>query len=108
MISNERVLFNQNKSELIQYPIRNQRTSYTIPKETETIRIESSTICYKLENIEVNENNQHFISIEWVLLDYDKTKLTILSIKINLFRYYSSSISFEKNIKKIIPSDIFQ
>ena len=64
LISNEGILFNKDKSELIQYPIGNQRTNYTIPEETETIRIESSTICYKLENIEVNENNQHFISIE--------------------------------------------
>ena len=90
MISNEGILFNKDKTELIQYPIRNQRTSYTIPEETETIRIGSSTNCYKLEDILVNENNQHFISIEWILLDYDKTKLTILSIKINSFSYYSS------------------
>ena len=70
--------------------MENKRTSYTIPEETETIRIGSSTNCYKLENIEVNENNHHFISVERILLDYDKTKLTILSIEINLFRYYSS------------------
>ena len=110
MISNEGILFNKDKTKLIQYPIGNQRTSYTIPKETEIIRIRigSLTICYKLENIEVNENNQHFISVEWVLLDYDKTKLTILSIEINSLRYYSSSTSFEKNIINKIPSDIFQ
>ena len=35
----------------------------SIPEETETIRIGSSTNCYKLEIIEVNENNQHFVSI---------------------------------------------
>ena len=74
MISNEGILFNQNKSELIQYPIGNSRTNYTIPEETETIRIGSSTNCYKLEDILVNENNQHFISIEWVLLDYSIIK----------------------------------
>ena len=55
LISNEGILFNKDKTELIQYPIGNSRTSYTIPEETETIRIGSSTICYKLENIEVNE-----------------------------------------------------
>ena len=43
-----------------------------------------------------------------ILFDYDKTELTILSIKINPFIYYSSTTSFEKNIIKIIPSDIFQ
>ena len=106
LISNEGILFNKDKTELIQYPIGNSRTNYTIPEETETIRIGSSTICYKLEDILVNENNQHFISIEWVLLDYDKTKLTILSIEINSLRYYSSSTSFEKNIINKIPSDI--
>ena len=63
LISNEGILFNKDKTELIQYPIGNSRTNYTIPEETETIRIRSSTICYKLENIEVNENNQHFVSI---------------------------------------------
>ena len=47
LISNEGILFNQNKSELIQYPIGNQRTNYTIPEETETIRIRSLTNCYK-------------------------------------------------------------
>ena len=45
LISNEEILFNQNKSELIQYPIGNQRTSYTTPEETETIRIGSLTNC---------------------------------------------------------------
>ena len=65
LISNGGILFNHNKSEFIQYPIRNQRTNYTIPEKTERKRIGSSTNCYKLENIEVNENNQHFISIEW-------------------------------------------
>ena len=63
LISNEGILFNKDKTELIQYPIGNSRTNYTIPEETETIRIGSSTNC-KLENIEVNENNQYFISIE--------------------------------------------
>ena len=74
LTSNEGVLLNQNKSELIQYPIGNQRTSNTIPEETERIRIKSLSNCYKLENIEVNENNQYFISIDEVLFDYDKTK----------------------------------
>ena len=64
LISNEGILFNKDKTELIQYPIGNSRTNYTIPEETETIRIGSSTNCYKLEDILVNENNQHFISIE--------------------------------------------
>ena len=41
-----------------------QRTSYTIPEETEIIRKGSLSNCYKFENIQVNENNQHFISIE--------------------------------------------
>ena len=47
-ISIEEVLFNHDKSELIQYPIGNQRTSYTIPEETEIIRIGSITDCYKI------------------------------------------------------------
>ena len=49
---------------IIQYPIGKQQTSYTILEEIEIIRIGSITNCYKIENIEVNENNQHFISIE--------------------------------------------
>ena len=69
LISNEGILFNKDKTELIQYPIGNSRTNYTIPEETETIRIGSSTNCYKLENIEVYENNQHFISVERILFD---------------------------------------
>ena len=69
LISNNGVLFNHDKTELIQYPIGNQRTNYTIPEETETIRIGLLTYCYKLENIEVNENNQHFISVERILFD---------------------------------------
>ena len=38
----------------------------------------------------------------------NQTELTILSIKINLLRNYSSSTSFEKNIINKSPSDIFQ
>ena len=77
LISNEGILFNKDKTELIQYPIRNQRTSYIIPEETKTIRIGLLTNCYKLENIEVYENNQHFISVERILFDIQ------LSNKIN-------------------------
>ena len=69
LISNEGILFNTDKTELIQYPIGNSRTNYTIPEETETIRIGALTNCYKLEDILVNENNQHFISVERILLD---------------------------------------
>ena len=69
LISNEGILFNKDKTELIQYPIGNSRTNYTIPEETETIRIGALTNCYKLENIEVYENNQHFISVERILFD---------------------------------------
>ena len=45
--------------------MENKRTNYTIPEETEIIRIGSSTNCYEIENNEDNENNQHFISVEW-------------------------------------------
>ena len=44
LISNEGILFNQDKTELIQYPIGNQRTKYTIPKEIERIRIGNKII----------------------------------------------------------------
>ena len=32
LISNEGILFNKDKTELIQYPIGNERTNYTIPE----------------------------------------------------------------------------
>ena len=69
LISNEGILFNKDKTELIQYPIGNSRTNYTIPEETKRIRVGLLTNCYKLENIQVNENNQHFISVERILFD---------------------------------------
>ena len=41
LISNEGILFNKDKSELIQYPKAKTETSYTIPSEVKIIKEES-------------------------------------------------------------------
>ena len=49
--SNDGVLFNKNKSKLIQYPIGNQRTEYNIPNRVTTIGIGAFSYCESLTSV---------------------------------------------------------
>ena len=50
------VLFSNNKGTLIQYPIGNERTSYTIPNSTTTIGSSAFQGCIKLTDIIIPDN----------------------------------------------------
>ena len=49
--SKDGVLFNKNKSTLIQYPIGNQRTEYTVPNSVTTIGVKAFFDCMSLTNV---------------------------------------------------------
>ena len=94
------VLFDKNKTELLQYPVGNERTEYSIPDGVSRISSDSSfndngdcklkkiTIpdslwnvgyfpfqCANLESIFVDENNDWYSSNDGVLFNKDKTEL---------------------------------
>ena len=69
------VLFSKDKTDLIQYPLGNQRTSYTVPATVDNI-VYAFVGCSNLTEIYVDENNQHFSSDEYgVLFNKNKTVL---------------------------------
>ena len=51
--SQDGVLFNKNKTTLIQYPIGNTRTSYTIPNSVTSIGDSAFNFCYKLTSVTI-------------------------------------------------------
>lgn len=68
-------LFNKDKTELIQYPAGNTRTSYIIPDSVTSI---SSMFdkCTNITSITVDSNNKNYSSDEYgVLFNKDKTEL---------------------------------
>ena len=96
--SKDGVLFDKNKSTLIQYPQDNQRTEYTIPNSVTTIEesaifgcisltsvtIPNSVItiedwafddCKNLTSIDVASGNSNYSSKDGVLFDKNKSKL---------------------------------
>ena len=70
------VLFNKDKTELIQYPIGNSRTSYEIPASATSITSDAFAYCKNLTSIYVNPSNTRYSSDEYgVLFNKDKTEL---------------------------------
>lgn len=97
------VLFNKDKTELIQYPIANTRTSYVVPEGVETIAdgtfsnsvltnitlpstiksIDASTFenCDRLVSINVNNSNPDYSSVNGIL--FDKNKIHLIKCPVN-------------------------
>ena len=73
--SQDEVLFNKDKTVLIQYPIGNIRTSYTIPNSVTSIGDGAFMHCFSLTSITVDGNNQNYSSQDGVLFNKDKTVL---------------------------------
>ena len=65
----DNVLMNKEQTEIIQYPMRDSKTSYTIPSTVTTIRNSAFVDCYYLQSIDVDESNDNFTSINGVLFD---------------------------------------
>ena len=98
------VLFNKDKTELIQYPIKKEGTSYkipnsvtsigdsafrrcknltniTIPEGITSIGYDAFYMCSSLTSINVSENNKNYCSVDGVLFNKDKTELIQYPIK---------------------------
>ena len=69
------VLFNKAKTELIQYPAGNSRTSYIIPDSVTSIGNEAFRGCNSLTSITVDSGSEHYSSVDGVLLNKAKTEL---------------------------------
>ncbi len=96
--SQDGVLFNKDKTELMQYPIGSRREEYTIPDGVKSIPVGAFSFCEtlkrvnipdsvmtmdinpfnscdNLESITVVENNEYYSSQDGVLFNKDKTEL---------------------------------
>lgn len=69
------VLFNKNKTILIQYPIGNKQASYKIAKNVVTVGYLAFFNCLNLSNINVDDKNNYYSSKDGVLFNKDATKL---------------------------------
>ena len=54
--SEDGVLFDKNKSTLIQYPVGNQRTEYTVPNSVKTIRYSAFSGCSSLTSVTIGNS----------------------------------------------------
>ncbi|MDA9072604.1 leucine-rich repeat protein, partial [bacterium] len=69
------VLFNKDGTTLIQYPIGNTRTTYTIPEVVWIIGERAFFAASALTSFTVNSNNTHYKAINGVLFNKDGTTL---------------------------------
>ena len=69
------VLFNNNQTYLIQYPIGNTRTSYTIPSSVTYIYDYAFALCSSLTAINIDAGNLNYSSDSGVLFNSNKTGL---------------------------------
>ena len=99
--SEDGVLFNKNKTTLIQYPLGNDRTSYIIPSSVTTISEEAFNGCNKLTNITIpnsvtNIGNQAFAQC---------SRLTNINIPDSITCIGKSTFSYCKSLTNIIIPD---
>ena len=108
--SQDNILFDKNKSELITFPIKNNIIEYIIPDSVTSITeyafymcdaLESVTIpdsvttigesafehCESLTSIYVDENNLHYSSQDNILFDKNKSELITFPIKNTIIEY---------------------
>ena len=69
------VLFNKDKTELIQYPAAKANEEYSISSRVVSIASCAFWYCNLLESISVDRNNKNYAGEEGVLFNKDKTKL---------------------------------
>ena len=96
-VAEEGILFNDKKTELIQYPSQKEGKSYnipdgvrkigrhafidtpleevTIPESVIVIRNESFAFCHSMNKIEVSKENENYTSVDGVLFDKEKTEI---------------------------------
>ena len=93
---------NKLETEIIQYPIGNTQTSYTIPSSVETIRNGAFINCYNLQSIEVDLTNNNFSSDDGIL--FNKNEIEIIQYPIGKIQ---QSYTIPDNTK-IIREGAFQ
>lgn len=71
------VLFNADKTTLLQYPASRKITEFTIPKETTSIDAYAFTNCKTIKALHVADGNPHYSDIDGVLFNADKTTLLL-------------------------------
>jgi len=71
------VLYDKNKTTVMQYPSGNPESSYTLPASVTQFNTRAFTGARNLEEIEVEGGNTAFSSVNGVLFNFDKTKLVI-------------------------------
>lgn len=71
------VLYNKDKTELIQYPAGRQESSFEIPSSVTFFENYILSMAEKLEDIYVEEGNSVYSSMDGVLYNKDKTKLIL-------------------------------
>ena len=69
------VLFNKDKTELVQYPAGKTSASYSIPNSVTSIGYRAFYGCTSLASITVADNNQSYCDVDGVLFNKDKTEL---------------------------------
>ncbi len=75
------VLYNKNKTTLIQYPDGNSRKTFTIPDSVESIGMDAFYHCDSLTSIKVDSNNKNYCSDSCGVL-YNKNKTTLIQYPI--------------------------
>ena len=100
------VLYNKDKTELIQYPAGNERTIFTIPDSVTSIGDGTFYCCNSLTSIEIPDSVK---SIDWYAF-YDCSSLTsidipdsVTSVGYDAFAYCSSltNVNFGKKVESI-------
>ena len=71
------VLYNKDKTEILLYPIGRQESSFEIPSSITFFNNYILSMAEKLENINVEEGNSVYSSMDGVLYNKDKTKLIL-------------------------------
>ena len=90
------ILFNNDKTELIKYPAKKSSTEYTVPSTTNKICDTAFSNCNNLMNIYVEIANNTYTSENGILFNKNKTELIKYPAKKQANEYIISSI-----IKKI-------
>ena len=68
-------LYNKDKSELIQYAIGKNNSSFSLPDSVTTIGYRAFSRCFSLTSINVSGNNSSFSSVDGNLYNKDKSEL---------------------------------
>ena len=121
------VLFNKDKTELVLFPQGSNKISYTIPANTEYIDSNGLSSCIGLQEINVENENINYTSEDGILYNKGKTRLlsypagkkqntynvpeTVTSISANFSKcQYLNYITIPKNVQsigKFYPEECF-